>query len=352
MQNTIPVKSIRDRIQLTSLGLGGAQFGNLFRQITDEECSRAVDAAWESGIRYFDVAPHYGLGLAEIRLGKALARYPREQYVVSSKVGRLLIPSPENESSTDSEGFVVPAAFKRIFDYSRDGILKSYESSLERLGLDYIDILYLHDPDNYWDSASTSGVQTLIELRDQGAVKAIGAGMNQHEMLTKFVRETDIDLVMLAGRFTLLEQGALEDLLPLCVERNVGVVNVGVYNSGLLSKNRAEVGTHLDYVTAPIETIEHVNSIAEICEKFGVSLPEVALKYVELHPAVISIVLGARSRTQVLENVLRHQKEVPAALWEELSRRKLIADPSTFVQRAQTSCNLADVPSDHELRKS
>ncbi len=326
----IETTTVRNRITLSKLGLGCAQFGNLFRETTDEACREAVSEAWNAGIRYFDVAPHYGLGLGERRLGQAIKGLPREEIVISTKVGRVLVPSPETAHELDKEGFVVPADVKRVYDYSRDGIMRSFEDSLKRLDVEYIDILYLHDPDNHWESASTTGAQALIELRDQGLVKAIGAGMNQHEMLTKFVKQTDIDLVMLAGRFTLLEQGALTELLPAAIARNVGIVNVGVYNSGLLSKNRPSPSSNYNYVPAPEEVLAQVNRIADVCEQFGVTLPEAALAYVQLHPAVCSVALGGRNGAQVQENVVRFNKVIPDELWVELVKQGLIADPKSF----------------------
>lgn len=322
--------TVRDRVTLTKLGLGCAQFGNLFRETTDEACNDAVREAWNSGILYFDVAPHYGLGLAEKRLGQAIKGLPRNEIVISTKVGRLLVPTPQNADQMDKEGFAVPATYRREYDFSRDGVLKSLEGSLKRLDVDYVDILYMHDPDEYWESASTTGVAALIELRDQGVVKAIGVGMNQHEMLTKFVQQTDIDLVMLAGRFTLLEQGALDELLPTTLNRNVGIVNVGVYNSGLLSRDRPVQGANYNYEAASNVLLERVNRIADVCEEFGVKLPEAALQYSLLHPAVSSVVLGGRSGEQVLENATRFNKEVPVELWNELAQRGLIADPANF----------------------
>ena len=322
--------TVRNRVTLTKLGLGCAQFGNLFRETTDEACTEAVIESWNSGVRYFDVAPHYGLGLGERRLGQAIKTLPRAEIVISTKVGRVLVPSPETAHLQDDDCYIVPADVRRVFDYSRDGIMRSFEESLKRLDLDYIDILYLHDPDSHWESAATTGVQALIELRDQGVVKAIGAGMNQHEMLTKFVKETDIDLVMLAGRFTLLEQEALQELLPMAIERNVGIVNVGVYNSGLLAKNRPAPGTHYNYAPAPEALLQRVNSIADVCEKFGVTLPVAALAYVQLHPAVCSVALGARDGSQAHENTLRFGMSVPEELWAELSKQGLCADPKTF----------------------
>src|SRR6187397_393982 len=189
-------------VPVTSLGLGGAQFGNLGRVTTDEQCAAAVDRAWRGGVRYFDTAPHYGLGLSERRLGALLREYPRGEYTLSTKVGRLLIPTPERAGVDDDGGFAVPATHRRQFDFTRDGILRSIEGSLQRLQLDYLDIAYLHDPDDHWEAASTSGVDALIELRDQGVVRAVGAGMNQSAVLADFVDRCDVDVVMLAGRFT------------------------------------------------------------------------------------------------------------------------------------------------------
>ena len=321
---------IKDHLFLTEVGIGCAQFGNLNKPVSDEDTFQATRAAWDQGIRYFDTAPHYGLGLSEERLGRAIADLPREDLVISTKVGRLLIPTPERAHLMDEAGFAVPAAFRRQYDFSRDGILRSFEASLNRLNVDYIDILYLHDPDDHWESASTSGIQALIELRDQGVVKAIGAGMNQSEMLTRFVKETDVDLVMLAGRFTLLEQGALEELLPAALENGVGIVNVGVYNSGLLSRNRPDSSLHYDYAPASEVLVQQVNNIADICEKYGVKLPEAAIQYGKSHPSVVSTVIGVRSEEQVLENLRRYRKEIPHDLWEELSAKGLCANLSAL----------------------
>lgn len=238
-------------LKFTELGLGTAQFGNLFKETTDEQAKSAAETAWNRGIRYFDTAPHYGMGLSERRLGEVLATKPRDEFVISTKVGRLIVPSPETAGQMAPGEYLVPADTKREWDFSRDGILRSVEASLERTGLDRIDILYLHDPDDHWESASTTGIDTLIELRDQGVVRSVGAGMNQSEMLARLIRQADIDVVMLAGRFTLLEQGALDDLLPLAVERNVAVVAVGVYNSGLMSRPRPAADANYNYEQAP-----------------------------------------------------------------------------------------------------
>ena len=311
-------------IDLTELGLGAAQFGNLFRETTDEESAASVDAAWDAGLRYFDTAPHYGLGLSERRLGAALASRSRDEYAISTKVGRLIVPNPEGAGRLDDEGFVVPATRRRQWDFSRDGILRSVDESLERLGLEYLDIVYLHDPDHHWEEASTTGVDALIELRDQGVIGAIGAGMNQSEMITEFIRRCDVDVMMLAGRYTLLEQGALDELLPAALEHGVGIVAAGVYNSGLLSTARVSADAHYDYAEAPRELIDRANRLAEVCERHGVSLPEAAIAFPLRHPAVVSVVVGTRTPAQLASSVERYETEVPEALWAELAETGLV----------------------------
>ena len=298
--------------------MGTSPFGNLFRETSDDDTAAAVSVAWEGGVRYFDTAPHYGLGLAEKRLGAGLRDRPRDEYVISTKVGRALVPTPENAGQLDDDGFVVPAAFRREWDYSRDGILRSVEQSLERLGLDRVDVLYLHDPDDHWEAASTTGIDTLIELRDQGVVTAIGAGMNQSAMLARFVAECDVDLIMLAGRYTLLDQSAEDDLLPLALERGVGIVAAGVYNSGLLSRAVVPDDAHYDYQAAPRELVERARAIAAVCEGYGVTLPDVAVQFPLRHPAVVNAVLGARNAEQAVGGLERYEATIPADLWAEL----------------------------------
>ncbi|HOB57984.1 MAG TPA: aldo/keto reductase [Rhodoglobus sp.] len=303
---------------LSEIGLGTSTFGNLYRETTDAETVDAVDVAWAGGVRYFDTAPHYGLGLAERRLGAALAGRPRDEFVVSTKVGRALVPTPENAHQLDDDGFHVPAEYRREWDFSRDGILRSLEQSLTRLGMDRVDVLYLHDPDHHWEQASTEGIATLIELRDQGVVRAIGAGMNQSAMLARFVRECDVDLVMLAGRFTLLDQGALDDLLPIALERGVGVVAAGVYNSGLLGRAVVPDDAHYEYQAAPAELLARARAIAELCGAHGVTLPDAAVQFPLRHPAVVSAVLGARNGEQMQGGLDRDSAPIPDALWSDL----------------------------------
>jgi D-threo-aldose 1-dehydrogenase len=316
-------RTLRNGLALTELGLGAAQFGNLYRETTEEEAEGAVSAAWSAGIRYFDTAPHYGLGLSERRLGHLLAEHPRDEFVISTKVGRLLVPSPGNPGR-DTEGFDVPATTSRVWDFSRDGVLRSLEESLGRLGLDRVDILYLHDPDQHWEQASKEAVPALIELRDQGVIGAFGVGMNQAEMPARFIRECDIDLVMLAGRYTLLEQEALNDLLPLAEERGVGIVIAGVYNSGLLAVDRPDSEAKYNYETAPDALVARAGLLADVCERHGVTLPQAALAYPLMHPAVVSVVVGMRTGEQVDGNVGRYTTEIPPDLWTDLKTEGLI----------------------------
>ena len=314
----IRTRQISAQLAMSELGLGTSPFGNLFRETTDADTAAATVTSWDGGVRYFDTAPHYGLGLAERRLGAALREYPRDAYLISTKVGRALVPTPQNAHLQDDDGFVVPATHRREFDFSRDGVLRSVEGSLERLGLDDIDILYLHDPDDHWREASTTGMSALIELRDQGVVRAIGAGMNQSAMLSEFVRQCDVDVVMLAGRYTLLDQSALDDLLPLAQQRGVGVVAAGVYNSGLLSRDLVPDDAHYEYQPAPPELVARARQIAEVCRRHGVTLPQAAVQFSLRHPAVISAVVGARDAAQASGNLARYDAEIPPALWDDL----------------------------------
>ncbi|SIS19931.1 aldo/keto reductase [Microbacterium sp. RURRCA19A] len=311
-------RSLTAGLALTELGFGAAQLGNLNRETTTAHSVAAIDAAWVRGIRYFDTAPHYGLGLSERRLGEALAGRPRGEFIVSTKVGRALVPTPERAGKQDEHGFVVPATHRREWDFSRGGILRSLESSLDRLGLDRVDIVYLHDPDDHWDEASTTGIDTLVELREQGVVGAIGAGMNQTAMLTEFIRRCDVDVVMLAGRYTLLDQSALDKLIPLALERGVRVVAAGVYNSGLLSRPEVPESAHFDYLPASAELIARARAIARICEAHGVTLPDAAVQFALRQTAVVSVVLGTRTAEQVIEGVERYETPIPDALWTAL----------------------------------
>jgi len=311
-------------LSLTELGLGGAQIGNLFRAGTDEQADAVVRAAWDAGIRYFDTAPHYGLGLSERRLGEALRAYPRDEVVVSTKVGRLLEPSDAGDQQ-DPEGFHVAATHRRVWDFSREGVLRSIEASLERLGLDRIDLVLIHDPDDHASEALEAAAPTLSQLRSEGVIGGYGVGMNQAAMLARFVREADPDVVMVAGRYTLLDQTAGADLLPVARDRGVGVIAAGVFNSGLLARPQPRPDARFDYDIVPGELLERTTRLARVCEEFGVDLPTAALAFAGRHPAVTSVVVGLETPDQVRELVARWGRSVPDGLWSALSEEGLMA---------------------------
>jgi D-threo-aldose 1-dehydrogenase len=218
----------------------------------------------------------------------------------------------------------VPADRRRVWDFSADGVRRSLESSLERLGTDHVDVVYLHDPDDHWDEASRQGIPALVELREQGVVGAVGVGMNQWELPARFVRETDVDVVMLAGRYTLLEQAALPEFLPLCVERGVAVVAAGVFNSGLLSQAVVPDDAKYDYADAPAEVVDRARRIAAVCAEHGVVLPQVAIQFALGHPAVVSVVIGSRTAEQMRSNAEHFAAPIPAELWSSLQDEGLL----------------------------
>jgi D-threo-aldose 1-dehydrogenase len=303
-------------LRLGRLGHGAANVGNLYRAMSDEDAWAVLEAAWESGIRYFDTAPHYGLGLSERRLGAFLATRPRADYVVSTKVGRLLRPSPETADRLDDPNqFAVPASLRRVWDFSADGIRRSLEESLERLGLSEVDVLYLHDPDEHdlTDDLAT-GVPAVAALRDEGLVTAVGIGSKSKEALVAAVRTGALDLAMVAGRYTLLEQA--DEVVAACRETGVGIVAAAIFNSGLLARPRP--GGRYEYGAVPPEVLARAERLAEVCERHGVTLPEAALQFPLREPAVRCVVVGAATPEQVRENARRMDVEIPEALWDEL----------------------------------
>lgn len=313
-----------------SLGFGGAPIGNLYRRIDDETAIGAVTEAWDQGLRYFDTAPHYGLGLSERRLGEALSDRPREEYLLSTKVGRLIRPA-ERARELDNEGFAVPGDRVRVRDYSGEGIRRSIEESLERLGTEHIDIAFIHDPDDYWTEAIAGAVPMLNQLRDEGIIGAWGAGMNQAEMLTRFVRETDIDLVMQAGRYTLLEQGGRDELIPECECRGVGIVNVGVFNSGILANEDPLAQAKYNYEEAPSQIVEKAQKLSVLATAHGTTLPAVALAFSLRDPAVTNVTVGMRTADQVRRNAELFRQPVPEAYWDEaVDAGLLTVDPKSF----------------------
>jgi len=309
-------------VRVSTLALGAAGIGNLFTPVTDDEAAQAVDTAWEAGVRYFDTAPHYGLGLSERRLGAALRARPRHEYAVSTKVGRILEPVPSATGDDLAHGFAVPATHRRRWDFSARGVRRSIEESLRRLGLDRIDIVYLHDPDDHMEQALEQAYPELERLRAEGAVGAIGAGMNHAGPLARFVRETDIDAVLLAGRYTLLDQSGFAGLLPLAAERGVGVVVGGVLNSGVLADPRP--GATFDYAPARPDLLARALDIRAVCERHGVPLRAAALHFPLGSPAVTSVLTGARSAAEVRDAAALLGRPVPDALWAELRERGLL----------------------------
>ncbi|MEU3996949.1 aldo/keto reductase [Streptomyces fungicidicus] len=309
-------------VRVSTLALGAAGIGNLFTPVTDDEAAQAVDTAWEAGVRYFDTAPHYGLGLSERRLGAALRARPRHEYAVSTKVGRILEPVRSATGDDLAHGFAVPATHRRRWDFSARGVRRSIEESLRRLGLDRIDIVYLHDPDDHMEQALEQAYPELERLRAEGAVGAIGAGMNHAGPLARFVRETDIDAVLLAGRYTLLDQSGFAGLLPLAAERGVGVVVGGVLNSGVLADPRP--GATFDYAPARPDLLARALDIRAVCERHGVPLRAAALHFPLGSPAVTSVLTGARSAAEVRDAAALLGRPVPDALWAELRERGLL----------------------------
>ncbi len=322
-----PQRSLgRSGLSVGPIGYGVAALGNLYRAVPDGVWQGAVPAAWDAGIRYFDVAPHYGLGVAEERLSEGLRGMPRDEYILSTKVGRLIEPNPDyRPGQTDIDNlFAVPANRRRRLDYSRDGVLRSVEDSLNRLGVDRIDILFVHDPDDHEREALDGAFPGLEELRSQGVIRAYGAGMNQSAMLARFVRNTDLDVVMCAGRYTLLDRSAERDLLPAALQRDVSVVAAAVFNSGILATDRPTGGAKYDYGAAPAPLISRANRIARVAEHYGLTLPELAVQFPLRHPAVATVVLGSASAKQITRNAALTDSVAPDDLWLELEAEGLI----------------------------
>ncbi|WP_378788821.1 aldo/keto reductase [Nonomuraea fastidiosa] len=312
----------RSMVGVTELGFGGGPLGGLFEPLDDATAAGALQAAWEAGIRYYDTSPHYGIGHSERRIGELLRDKPRAEFTLSTKVGRLLVP--QDPQGRMDEEFAVPATHRRVWDFSRDGVLRSVEDSLARMGVDRIDVLFLHDAEQHFEAALRDAYPALAELRAQGVVGAIGAGMYDSAKLTRLVRETDADVVMLSGRYTLLNHSALDDLMPACAERGVSVLAASVFNSGLLATERPREGARYDYAPATPYVLERVHHIADVCAAHGVTLPQAAMAFPLLHPAVAGVVAGMRSAEEVRRNVAAFSAPVPAALWSDLREAGLL----------------------------
>jgi D-threo-aldose 1-dehydrogenase len=325
MNPTERVEIGRRGLTLTRLGLGTAPLGGLFRATDEEAAVETVERAYALGLRYFDTAPLYGYGLAERRLGRALAGKPRESFAVSTKVGRLLRADapPDRSQFHDGEPFYKGTPpVNPVFDFSYDGVLRSVEESLTRLGLERVDILYIHDPDLHHREALEGAYRALERLRRDGTVAAIGAGMNAAEPLAQFAREADFDCFLLAGRYTLLDQVALQELLPLCLARGIRIIAGGVYNSGILADPRGKA--RFNYVPAPPHLVERALRLEAVCGRFNVPLKAAAAQFPFGHPAVAAVVLGSRTPADIAENVALMRHPIPVGLWQEMVAEDLL----------------------------
>ncbi len=329
-------------LEVTQFGLGGTGFGNMYSKMEEQTSMDTIAAAYRAGIRYFDTAPLYGYGLSEERLGAGLSRYERDEVVISTKVGYTLVALAGDRSL---EGIFIDAPpLDAVFDYSRDAILRSFEESLKRLQTERIDLLLIHDPDegitlfepgsdpyskSHFAEVMEQAYPVLDELRAQGVVRAVGLGMNQWEMLCDFARAGDFDCFLLAGRYTLLEQEAAHELLPLCAEKQIRIIVGGPFNSGILATGAVE-GAYYNYSPASPQILERTRQIQEVCARHQIDLPAAALQFPFGHPAVATAIPGARSPAEIEANIGFFEQEIPAAFWAELKRLSLI-DPDAPV---------------------
>jgi D-threo-aldose 1-dehydrogenase len=329
---TSPLRSSRP-LQLTRMGFGGAPLGNLYRSVTEEDAQAALQTAYDSGIRYFDTAPQYGLGISEYRFGEALRRFGRQHVTLSTKVGRLLEDCPADEVTP--AGFVDVPQKRIVYDYTYDGVLRSHEASLERLGVEAVDILLVHDVDIFTHGSREAsdekvrelfdggGYKALAELRDAGQVKAIGAGVNEWEVCETLLNLGDFDCFLLAGRYTLLEQEPLESFLPLCVKRDAGIILGGPYNSGILATGAIE-RAYYNYKPAPQDILDRVRRIEQVCRDHGVRLAEAALQFPAGHPAVRTVIPGAVNANEVAANIQLFSRNLPEGFWDDLKTAGLL----------------------------
>jgi D-threo-aldose 1-dehydrogenase len=327
----------KTKLEVTELGLGGAPMGGFRAKISDAEAVTLTNAGYEAGVRYFDTSPFYGYGRSELRMGAALREKPRDSYVLSTKIGRILhAMKPGEKPPADFRENGLPG-FAPEFDYTYDGVMRSLEHSHFRLGISRIDIVLVHDVD-FWTikdhgildqrfkTVMDSGFKALDELRKAGVIGAIGVGINESDTSLRFIQAGDFDCMLLAGRYTLLEQGALDAFLPECVKRSVSVILGGPYNSGILTGGVKPGATH-DYAAAPAPLVEKAQKIEAVCKRYGVELGAAAMQFPLFHPALCAVIPGALSIAEVKQNVERMSAEIPADLWSELKREKLL-DPA------------------------
>jgi D-threo-aldose 1-dehydrogenase len=316
-------------LHFSQLGLGSAPLGNYLRPLPEEEYTALLEGTWDSGLRYFDTAPFYGLGLSEMRVGRQLHKRESGSYTLSTKVGRLLLPCAPEE--VNGLFFVETPQVRWVYDYSYDAIMRSYESSLQRLGVDKVDILFVHDVDAFCHGGregseqaiqnllSQGGWRALDELRSLGAIAAIGAGVNEWQPCARLLELVDPDLFLLAGRYTLLEQEPLDTLFPECERRGVGVVIGGPYNSGILAGR-----TTYNYSDAPPDIVKRVREIEAVCASHAVPLNAAALQFVLAHPVVVSVIPGSQTLSELQQNIAALDVRIPAAFWNELKQRNLL----------------------------
>jgi D-threo-aldose 1-dehydrogenase len=307
------------------LAFGAAPLGNLFAELSEDDAFAVLEDAWAAGVRSFDTAPHYGLGLSERRVGAFLRTKPREEFTLSTKVGRLLVPTPERAGQLDDEGYVVPAAVTRVWGFGADAVRRSLDSSLERLGLDRVDTVYIHDPERSdvgLEAALASAVPAVAALREEGVVSRVGIGTMVNDTVVAAARTGALDVAMIAGRLTLADHGALEAAVPACRAAGLDIAAAAIFNSGLLST--PEPAGHFDYGEVPPEVLERVRRIAAVCRNHGVELPTAALHFPFRHGAA-TIVVGGNAPGQIRQNRARLEEEVPEALWDELATEGLIA---------------------------
>jgi D-threo-aldose 1-dehydrogenase len=305
-------------LTITKLSFGTAPLGGLYTSISEADADDVVAAAFEEGINYFDTAPLYGHGRSETRLGRGLSR-AKAPFVLSTKIGEVLNPTVNANTSwfADADRGLEP-----VFDFSRDGVLRSIDESLERLGVDHIDIVYIHDPDDYVEIALNESYPALHDLRSQGVIKAIGIGMNQSAVPTRFVNETDIDIVLIAGRYTLLDQSAQIDLFPAARRKNVAIVIGGVYNSGVLANPNP--GATYDYQPASDEIISRARAVRDVLSEFDVSLTAAALQVPLRHPAVNAVLTGSRNVNELRANIEDFNRDLSDEIWGALEDRGLV----------------------------
>jgi len=303
-------------VEVTTLGFGGANLGNLYRAVSDEQASEVMDTAWRSGIRYFDTAPHYGLGLSERRLGAALVDRTRDEYVLSTKVGRLLVPNEDATGSDMDQQFDVADDLRRELDYSGPGVRRSLEESLQRLGVDHVDVVFVHDPDDFTREVLDGALPELVRMRDEGVVGAVGVGMNDWRAPLRFVQESDVDVVMLAGRWTLLDRTAAP-LLDACLARGVSVVAAAPFNSGLLARADPRADSHFNYETPDARLLQAARDLAALAREHGCILPQVALQFPLRHAAVASVVAGLARPDHAVSAARWLSEQVPSAFWDD-----------------------------------